>query len=266
MARVLATTAPSRGADTWGEIRAREFVVGTLQQYGYYPRLQEFIARHGGRRLHSANVVAVKEGAAATRLVVLAHYDAAAAQGYRDNATGVGLLLELAARLKRRETPYTLVFVACGAGEAGSLGARHYARSMDRLEREATLGVIDLDAVAGGEGPFVAGRAGGPSWLRDDVLAAAALAGLPLAALPAGDGRPAGVATGPGDDRPFAALGLPTVLVTSPPASRAAAAGDDGGDSVAAVESSRPGRVRAQLRTLSRILETLLTSELERRP
>lgn len=261
IARVLAGTAPARAADTWGEIRAREFVVGTFQQYGYTPRLQEFIARHGGRRLHSANVIAVKEGAAATRLVLLAHYDAAARQGFRDNATGVGLLLELAARLKRRETPYTLVFVACGAGASGNLGTRHYARSMDRLEREATLGVIDLDAVAGGEGPFVASRAGRPTWLRDDVLAAATLVGQPLAALPAAGGRPAGLVGGRGDDLPFALLGLPTALVTAPVASRWPAA-----DTVAAVESASPGRVRAQLRTLSRTLETLLTSELERRP
>ena len=120
-------TVHPRAADTWGEIRARTFVYGAFQQYGYTPRAQEFIAVAGGKRVHSANIIAVKEGESARQLVVGAHYDSAAVgEGYLDNATGIGLLLELAARLKNRTTPYTLVFVAFGAEEEGALGSRYY--------------------------------------------------------------------------------------------------------------------------------------------
>ena len=56
-----------RPADTWGEIHAREFITGAFQQYGYFPLLDEFIATSGGRRIHSANVIALKEGDSAER-------------------------------------------------------------------------------------------------------------------------------------------------------------------------------------------------------
>ena len=103
LAKTFARTVHPRAADTWGEIRAREFVLNTFQQYGFFPRTQEFLASTPRGRVHSANIIAVKEGESAKRLVVGAHYDSAPlGEGYTDNATGVGLLLETAARLKSR--------------------------------------------------------------------------------------------------------------------------------------------------------------------
>jgi hypothetical protein len=263
----LAETVPRRVADTWGEIRARETVYDSFQRYGYFPRLQEFIARGDDGRVHSGNIVAMKQGESAKQLIVGAHYDSAAAgQGYADNATGIGLLLETAARIKRQTTPYTVVFVAFGAEEQGAVGSRYYVDGLRPVERKAILGMINLDAPAGGAEISVTSSPGGPTWLRDDVLAAAQDQGLRLASGPADDGLPAGVAKTPGDDDPFAAADIATATFSSgrwdaeDGASGARAAARD---TVRSIDGRHPDRVKQQLRRLSRLLETLLTSKLE---
>ncbi len=276
-ARTFARTIHPRVHDTWGEIEAREFITGSLQQYGYIPLTQEFISEEGDERIHSANIIAVKQGTLGEQLVVGAAYDSTPeGEGYADNATGVGLLLEAAARVKPLETPYTIVFVAFGAGQRGEAGARHYVETMTALERRATRGVIALDAVAGGDTLTVTTRAGAPGWLRDNALAAAQSLGLELATSPGAPGRPAGTSALPGSDLPFDEAGLVTAAFT---ATNWAAGEGDGAtataegplwgtaaDTVAHVEKRYPGRVGRQLADLSLLLETLLTSELEKSP
>ena len=279
-AKVLARSVGKRPADSWGEIHAREFITGAFQQYGYFPRTDEFIANGGGRRIHSANVVAVKEGDSAKQLVVGAHYDSVAVgEGYLDNATGVGLLLEVAARIKNMPTPYTIVFVTFGAEEEGSLGAGYFVRGMSDVERRATIGMIDLDAPAGGDELSVAGRFGGPTWLRDDALSAADSLDVPLVTSPEAPGRPAGTVAAPADDVPFAdadadiATAIFSAVSWEASTGRRVAETASGPriwhtprDTVAYVDAKYPGRVKKQLRQMSLLLETLLTSKLGRRP
>jgi alkaline phosphatase isozyme conversion protein len=275
-AKVLAQSVGTRPADSWGEIHAREFITNAFQQYGYFPLLQEFIATSGGHRIHSGNIIAVKEGDSAKRLVVGAHYDSApVGQGYTDNATGIGLLLEVAARIKKVPTPYTVVFVAFGAEENGELGSQYYLDSLSKLDRRATIGMIDLDAPAGGDELSVMSRFGGATWLRDDALSAADELGIKLVTSPQAPGRPAGTVGAPSDDVPFADRDVATAVFSavSWPASkgRKVAQTADGlsmwntaRDSVGYVDRKYPGRVRDQLRDMSRLLETLLTSKLGR--
>ncbi len=277
-AKVLARSVGKRPADSWGEIHAREFITGALQQYGYFPRTDEFIASGGGRRIHSANVVAVKEGDSAKQLVVGAHYDSTVVgQGYLDNATGVGLLLEVAARIKNVATPYTVVFVAFGAEEEGSLGAEYFVRGMSDVERRATIGMIDLDAPAGGDELSVASRFGGPTWLRDDALSAADSLDVPLVTSPEAPGRTAGTVAAPADDVPFADADIATAIFSAvsweASTGRRVAETASGPriwhtprDTVAYVDAKLPGRVKKQLRQMSLLLETLLTSKLGRHP
>lgn len=277
-AKVFARSIHPRAADTWGEIKAREFIFSTLQQYGYFPLLQEFISTQDGVRVHSGNVIAVKEGESAERLVIGAHYDSLpGSDGYTDNAVGIGLLLEMAARLRSRPTPHTLVFVAFGAEERGLFGSRHFVSVMPAAERGATLGMIDLDAIAGGDELYVFSRPHSAAWLRDDVLAAAQSMEMPLAATPVCPGMPDGTAQAVSDDIVFAAAGIPTAAVT---ATNWAAGRCDGSsqtgkhgriwhtakDTVRFTEENYPGRVQGQLSDLARLLEVVLTSELEKHP
>jgi hypothetical protein len=272
VSKTFARTTKARPANTWGEIHARAFIFDAFQQYGYYPRTQEFIADAGGRRIHSANIIAVKQGDSSQQLVVGAHYDSARlGQGYADNASGIGLLLEMAARLKPRATPYTLVFVAFGAEEVGTRGSGYYVDTLPGRELKATLGMIDLDAVAGGERLFVTSQPDAAGWLRNDALTVAEQLGVALDTAPARPPLAAGEADAPTDSRPFARAGVATATFTS-------ANLDEGAteievseqvwhtpdDTVAYIEKTYPGRVRAQLHDLARILETLLTSKLEK--
>jgi alkaline phosphatase isozyme conversion protein len=277
-AQTFARSVHPRVANTWGEIGARTFVNGVFQQYAYTPRSQEFIAGAAGRRVHSANIIAVKQGDSASQLVIGAHYDSAAVgEGYLDNATGIGLLLEMAARLKTHRTPYTLVFVAFGAEESGALGSRYYVRSLTDSELRRTIGMIDLDAVAGGDQLSVTSRFGSPTWLRDDALSAAKGLGVPLQSSPAVAGRPAGVTLASSDDDTFATAGVATASFTALDWSLSGKTGAvvtaEGGrlwhsrkDTVAYIEKKYPGRVAGQLRGLSRVLDVLLTSKLGRNP
>ena len=70
----------------------------------------------------------------------------------------------------------------------------------------------------------------------------------------------------PGDDDPFAALGIATATFSSGPwdaGTAAAGARLAARDTVRYIDGRHPGRVKQQLRQLSRLLETLLTSKLE---
>jgi alkaline phosphatase isozyme conversion protein len=274
-AKTLSQSVHPRVANTWGEIKAREFVLGAFQQYGYFVRTQEFIAGKGSKRMHSANLIATKQGDSARQLIVGAHYDSVnIGQGYLDNASGIGLLLETAARLKPRSTPYTIVFVAFGAEEPGELGSNYYVNTMSKLEKTATMGMIDLDAVAGGDELTVTSTARGPTWLRDDALTAAQNAGVVLRTSPPGKGRRAGVSSAVSDDAPFGWAHIPTAQFMA----ASWAGGRDGlsatatkgriwhtsHDSVSYVEKAFPGRTRRQLHGLARVLVTLLTAKLEK--
>lgn len=270
MSKTFARTVEARPADTWGDIHGREFIFDAFQQYSYFPRTQEFIVDARGRHIHSANIIAIKQGESSQQLVVAAHYDSArAGQGYSDNASGVGLLLEMAARLKPRSTPYTLVFVTFGAEEDGMLGSGYYTRTLPETELDATLGMIDLDAVAGGDHLYVSSQPDAAGWLRDDVLTVAEQLGISMQTTPARPPLAAGEADAATDSRPFAQAGVATATLSS---------GDEGGgdattrerlwhtaaDTVAHIERTYPGRMRAQQHDLARILEVLLTSKLEK--
>lgn len=272
MAKTISQTLKARPANTWGEIKARAFIFDAFQQYSYFPRTQEFIAKSGGRTVHSANIIAVKQGTSAQQLIIGAHYDSAAAgAGYADNASGVGLLLELAARLRRTATPYTLVFVAFGAEEDGLLGSSYYVRTMRPREKAATLGMIDLDSVAGGAHLSVASQLDAPGWLRDDVLTAAKELGIALQTSPALSSLAAGESDVPSDSRPFGLAGMPTATLTAASEGAVRSRGRDPlwhsrRDTVPYLEKTYPGRMRAQLHDAARVLDILLTSKLEKTP
>ena len=107
------------------------------------------------------NVVGLLPGTAkdAPCIVICAHYDHLGQAvtltdypGADDNASGVAVLLELAAQM-HEEGPFrnTVVFAAFSGEEEGTLGAKHYlAHPACPLER--TLAVLNLDTVGRMEG------------------------------------------------------------------------------------------------------------------
>lgn len=268
-------TVGPRPSNSEGAIRAREFVLHAFQQYGYEPAYQEFIAGEGADRVYSANIVALKPGESAETLVVGAHYDTAPrSRGATDNASGIGALIEMAARLADVTTPYSIAFVAFGAEEAGLYGSLHYVEALDDAGREALMGMINLDGVAGCDVLYVYGAEGEGSWLQNDILAAAEGVGVTLgtdAVLqvrpPVSRGRGYEIA---GDHVPFAGYGLPVAGFISADEDVTAAREsfwpmNTPDDTMATLKKEDPGLAQRQLRDLVTVLEPVLTSKLAKK-
>jgi len=141
-----------RVAGTPAERRAAERITQWFARLGYDPSVQEFSFTAGGASRASANVVATKIGSSPRQIVIGAHYDSVSAgRGAFDNASGVALMMQLADALRAEKTPYTLVFVAFGAEEAGLKGSKAYFESMTAEQKSATMLMIDFDSVATGD-------------------------------------------------------------------------------------------------------------------
>ncbi|MDM5224602.1 M20/M25/M40 family metallo-hydrolase [Cytobacillus sp. NJ13] len=103
--------------------------------------------------LKSVNVIATKEAKSKdedTKEVILgAHHDSVVgAPGANDNASGVGLMLELARVYKGYNTDKTLKFIAFGSEERGLLGARYYVDQLTETEKDQIEAVFVPDMVA----------------------------------------------------------------------------------------------------------------------
>jgi len=118
----------------------------------------------------SANVVATIGSAdtLATEIVICAHYDSyPQSPGADDNASGIGVLIELARYFATRgvQSGVRLRFVAFGAEELGVLGSRCYLDAhREELTRCALL--VNIDQVGGPKGLYVE-MIGGVSGIQD---------------------------------------------------------------------------------------------------
>ncbi|EOO12696.1 MULTISPECIES: M28 family metallopeptidase [Bacillus cereus group] len=103
--------------------------------------------------LRSLNVIAKKKPKHTTGdeevAIMSAHYDSViGAPGANDNASGVGLLLELAYNFKDIETNKEIQFIAFGAEENESLGAYHYVNQLSAKDKTRIRGVFNADMIA----------------------------------------------------------------------------------------------------------------------
>jgi hypothetical protein len=163
-----------RGLGGEGLRRAAEYIAGRFEAAGLRPGgddggwLQRFTVAQGpdGGPVESFNVVGVLDGGREDwkeqSVVLGAHFDHLGRgwpdvhagdeglihPGADDNASGVAVLLELAANLASGEPPpRSLVFVAFSAEEAGRLGSKAYLERSAPLSREGIRAMINLDTV-----------------------------------------------------------------------------------------------------------------------
>ncbi|MBN2205737.1 MAG: M28 family peptidase [Thermoleophilia bacterium] len=259
----FARRAGPRPTGSWGDIEARAFVTLAFQQLGYPTRAQEFLVGDPADHLLSANIIVTKEGTSGTTLVVGAHYDTVpGSQGATDNATGIGLLLEMAGRLREVETPSTIVFVAFGAHWQEAAGASFFVEHLEDFERDALLGMIDLDAVAGGAELVAYGPENGATWLQSALAIAAERSDVTLTEA---------IAAAGGEHGAFAAAGIPyaglvsadTVTDGRVDAEQPTAVAGTPRDTVRRLLAGDTGLLERQLGDGARLLEELLTSTLE---
>jgi len=196
-----------RVAGTPGEVTAALKVSDWFTRAGYSPTMQPFIYEGEEGNLSSQNVIAFraamkKPKAGITPLVIIgAHYDAVdAGQGADDNASGVGVMLEVAERIARYNQEYDIAFVAFGAEEAGLLGSFYYESQMSPKDISRTIAMINFDSLIVGDKLYIHAGSNGKTWARDQMLRLIRLRNLPIGIQPGwctyADEDPAGFSAG----------------------------------------------------------------------
>lgn len=189
----LSTNLKGRSIGTAAEAQTVDYLVQQLKGFGYTPELQPFTYEFDNETFTSYNIVVERTGTSGKQMLFGAHYDNAPSnirpfldrtnlEGTNDNASGVGVLLELAQRLEP-DTTHTVKFVFFGAEEIGLVGSAFYADSLSPEEIDNTLLMANLDSlIVGDKMYFNAGRGAteNPSWFkyRDLALEIAAENGI----------------------------------------------------------------------------------------
>jgi hypothetical protein len=175
--RALAEGFPDRVTGSVGARRAGEYLRAEFRKLGYQVDSPTFSMWLHGERVQGENIVARLEGESPETVAVIAHYDGqtTSQQAAEDNASGVGVLLELARVLRQRPHHRGLILVATDAEEWGMIGAGQLVRF---FKSQKTMAVISVDYLNAGPGPALeitcSGQFGGytPLWLRELMVAA----------------------------------------------------------------------------------------------
>ncbi|MET6678999.1 aminopeptidase [Citrobacter amalonaticus] len=173
--RHIATVFPGRMTGSPAEMLSADYLRQQFEQMGYRSDIRTFnsryiyTAKNNRKNWHNvtgSTVIAAHEGTAPQQIIIMAHLDTYAPQsdadtdanlggltlqGVDDNAAGLGVMLELAERLKDVPTEYGIRFIATSGEEEGKLGAENLLKRMSAAEKKNTLLVINLDNLIVGD-------------------------------------------------------------------------------------------------------------------
>jgi alkaline phosphatase isozyme conversion protein len=265
-----------RPAGSEAEARTAQYIILEFERLGYLSELRPFTATVKGKTINSANIIAIKHGESPMEIIVGAHYDSVdAGKGADDNASGVGVILEVAERIKEQQTPYTIRFILFGAEEVGLQGSQVYVEQMTAQQIQNTIAMINLDSVAAGDMAYVYGDAGERGVIRDWVLDFAEENGLALQTqLGENPAYPRGTTGDWSDHAPFKSIGIPYTYLESTNwglgkkdgyTQVSTEYGEDGEiwhteyDTLEYINTTFPGRVQERLNLFVVVLETILT-------
>ena len=188
--KYLAQKIGPRPAGSKSELKAAQYISYVLKQNGWKVREQPFskvVVRETSvlqreqqvELINSQNIIAELPGNRPDTIVIGAHYDSANvnAPGAVDNASGVGVLLELARVLSKEphEDTYQLIFF--GAEEFGLVGSKFYTNQADL---SAVRWMLNVDMVGTPLEIDVAGKKSAPPDLIKQVTALADATHIPF--------------------------------------------------------------------------------------
>lgn len=207
----------ARPAGTEKEVETAQYIVSELKQLGYTPELQSFTATIKENIINSANVIAVKEGVSSQEIIIGAHYDSVdIGKGADDNASGIGVILEVAQLIKDKPTPYTIRFIFFGAEEVGLQGSKYYIEQITDEQIQNTIGMINLDSLTAGDFAYIYGDEGEKGFIRDWALEYAATNNFTLQTQTGENPEyPAGTTGDWSDHAPFKYAGIPYTYLES---------------------------------------------------
>lgn len=205
--RHIATYFPGRMAGSPAEMLTADYLQQQFQHLGYESNKRDFTTHYqyksqDGRltphTVTATSVVAARAGSVPQQIIIMTHSDTwlpqsdsdrqknlggLTLQGADDNASGLGVMLELAQRLSKVPLHYSLRFVALSGEELGQRGEEDYLARMKPEEKKNTLLVIKLDSLVVGNKLYFDSGANTPEPVarqsRDRALAIARASGIP---------------------------------------------------------------------------------------
>jgi peptidase M28-like protein len=131
----------ARPAASRGEARAQRYVAGQFERAGLTLSVDKFGVPGKGT---SRNVIGALDGPGACLQIVMGHVDSGPdGPGANDNASGVGVLIALAARLKDLSPGCDVWLASTGAEERGFTHAKDHLGSAALVDRVKRLGRED---------------------------------------------------------------------------------------------------------------------------
>lgn len=200
---------------------AEEWLKAQIVTMGYEYMAQPFtmISSDGVTPCYGENLIFSKQGASDRVIVVGAHYDCVEQTfGTDDNASGVGVLLELASIYSTKESPYTIRFILFSAEEPGCLGSQYYVDNLSQEELDRIACMINIDTIAAGDNMYLYGGTVDDSgsivqdWAVYQAQSAADLLGIDMSFHPdVNDSFPTPTKATASDQMPFANVGIPYI-------------------------------------------------------
>lgn len=172
-------SASPRPSGSRGEDNAARYIQKLLKDYGYTVNRQRFREKSEHEEVLGTNVVAMRpaEDPDADIILICTWHDSAPeSPGAGNNASGVSVFLETARILSGIPTDTEVRFVSLSSHEKDALGARVYAKSLSKRERERLIGVITVGPCGAidTEGTVLATQDGKGTMLGDLLLESAA--------------------------------------------------------------------------------------------
>lgn len=188
--RHIATYFPGRMSGSPAELMTADYLQQQFTQLGYQSNTRQFNTgydwqeKKGASRHHkitATSVIAARAGSVPQEILIVTHLDTwtplsrheadnnlggLRLQGVDDNASGLGVMLELAKALSKTPLHYGVRFVALSAGEAGLHGMDDYLARMSAQEKKDTLLVIDLNSLIVGDHLYFNSGSNTPSAVR----------------------------------------------------------------------------------------------------